>query len=299
MQFFLPLCLLAAVCSLHAGAVPRAECFPVERLSPRLRHQSGELLLAALDSEALYTFVGGVKPMTANSFGPPFDWFPAADTTRVRDLQQILATWRCGEDLYADVLPSGAPPTKTRPHQTSPFLVHVPRFREIIRNRIVLFAPYGITDLTPPAAALVSIMAQLVPTPERQEDYHCYTRMRGHLFGYPEHAIEFYVRYMDARNAPAGERELKGRSVQIPTVTSSAPGATPQQQLLSFNYMVPVDAREQADDIALRKVSEAILAEYRKRRERFIGKGNPGVVELLRDWFCASNGQCSPGNATY
>jgi hypothetical protein len=63
--------------------------------------------------------------------------------------------------------------------------------------------------------------------------------------------------------------------------------------------MVPVDAREQADDIALRKVSEAILAEYRKRRERFIGKGNPGVVELLRDWFCASNGQCSPGNATY
>jgi hypothetical protein len=32
-----------------------------------------------------------------------------------------------------------------------------------------------------------------------------------------------------------------------------------------------------------------ILAEYRQRREKFIGDGKPGIVALLRDWYCTAD----------
>ena len=38
--------------------------------------------------------------------------------------------------------------------------------------------------------------------------------------------------------------------------------------------------------------AKAVLDDYRGRRERYIGEGKPGVVELLRDWFC--DGRCDP-----
>ena len=46
------------------SGVPRAECFPAANLPAELRAKSEEMLLRALDNEALYTLVGGLKPMS-------------------------------------------------------------------------------------------------------------------------------------------------------------------------------------------------------------------------------------------
>ena len=43
----------------------RAECFPFEDLPAEQRKRAEELLLKALDGEALYTIVGGIKPMSS------------------------------------------------------------------------------------------------------------------------------------------------------------------------------------------------------------------------------------------
>jgi hypothetical protein len=43
----------------------RAECFPFEKLSTEKRQKAENLLLKALDSESLFTIVGGLKPMSS------------------------------------------------------------------------------------------------------------------------------------------------------------------------------------------------------------------------------------------
>lgn len=45
-------------------SVPCAECFPLEQLPPTLRARAESLLLAGLDSEALYTVAATIKPMS-------------------------------------------------------------------------------------------------------------------------------------------------------------------------------------------------------------------------------------------
>src|SRR5687768_1230590 len=48
-----------------AAATARRKCFPFENLTPAERKKAEDMLLAALDAEALYTIVGGMKPMSS------------------------------------------------------------------------------------------------------------------------------------------------------------------------------------------------------------------------------------------
>ncbi|MCY7375395.1 MAG: hypothetical protein LH472_05430 [Pyrinomonadaceae bacterium] len=59
----LALCCLSA--DLQAQTSARAECFAFENLPVEQRNRAEELLLKALDSEALYTIVGNIKPMSS------------------------------------------------------------------------------------------------------------------------------------------------------------------------------------------------------------------------------------------
>ena len=58
--------LLVAITPTFAEGVTRLECFPIERMAPELRAKAEALLLETMDSSALYTIVGGLKPMTSN-----------------------------------------------------------------------------------------------------------------------------------------------------------------------------------------------------------------------------------------
>ncbi|MEM9827026.1 MAG: hypothetical protein AAF958_10580 [Planctomycetota bacterium] len=48
----------------HEHAVRRDQCFPIKTLSTTSRKLSKQMLLNALDSEALFTFVGDLKPVS-------------------------------------------------------------------------------------------------------------------------------------------------------------------------------------------------------------------------------------------
>src|SRR5687768_4350960 len=107
-----PLLLLVAACApktappsqvrppIDAG-VARSECFPADRLPADLRARSEEMLLKALDAEALFTLVGGLKPMS--SVGGTFT-FPVDQTDGglVEERRRLLSVWRCGEGIFAD-----------------------------------------------------------------------------------------------------------------------------------------------------------------------------------------------------
>lgn len=84
-----------------AAGVSRAECFPIDRLPVDLRAKSEDMLLKALDAEALFTLAGGLKPMS--SVGGTFT-FPVdrADGGQVEERRRMLSVWRCGDGIFAD-----------------------------------------------------------------------------------------------------------------------------------------------------------------------------------------------------
>jgi hypothetical protein len=63
-------------------------------------------------------------------------------------------------------------------------------------------------------------------------------------------------------------------------------------------YRVEPDHAENDEDRRLRTSAGAIVSEYTKRREKYIGSGKPGVIHLLRDWFCDASGNCSAARAS-
>jgi hypothetical protein len=134
----------------------------------------------------------------------------------------------------------------------------------LLRRRADVFAPHGITPATRPAE-LLAIVERL----PRSDRYRCY----GLLFGYPEHAVEFFVQADKER-----DKHPKGiaprRFVNIPTFKSKTG---------RFVYAVPKAHQDNAADQALRNAAAPILDAYRKLRARLITKPANGAVQLLRE----------------
>lgn len=258
-------------------AVSRAECFPVETLPADLRPLAEELLLRILDSEALYTVVGGLKPMSSG-YVQTYLATDKPDTTEIERTRQALSALRCGDWFRADLLMFrhvGA----NKKRYLEGVIVCVPVYRRMVNTYASFWAPWGVTPSTDPLAAVV--FAENDATSDRN-------RALGYLYGYPKPAVDFFVAGMDAgkETKKVTPRDFR----QIPTFSS------PSGQ---FVYAVPKGTPESAEDVALRTEAARILAAYRERRSRYIGNGKPGVVALMRDWFNDGTGQYSPANARF
>lgn len=100
--------LLAALLALfpastRAQALFPSECFPIERLPAALRPRAEEVLLKLLDSEGLYTVVGGMKPMSSG-FVSLYFATDKPDTAKLDELRQVLQALHCGPSLRCDLL---------------------------------------------------------------------------------------------------------------------------------------------------------------------------------------------------
>jgi hypothetical protein len=56
---------------------------------------------------------------------------------------------------------------------------------------------------------------------------------------------------------------------------------------------VPKGHEEREEDRAIKSRAAIILAEYQKRRARYIGPGKKGIVKMLRDWLNDGRDRCS------
>lgn len=251
--------------------VARADCFPLDRLAPPLRERAESLLLDLLDREGLYTFAG-VKPVSDNFWTTRFRLDPP-DLGEVETVRQALAAFRCGDEFYADVLVFDHVDHGTR--FASACFVHRSALRQLIQRRADVFGRLGLTPTSHPAEILVTV--------ERRRDPAERWRAFGLLFGYPEHAIEFFVR-AGLHQRETGEF-IERDFLHIPTHRARQG---------NFVYAVPKRHRERDEDRALRERCEPILADYRCRREKYIGAEKPGVVELIRDWLDDGTGHCRP-----
>ena len=245
-----------------AARAAEPTCFPFETLPAELRAKADEMLLKALDSESLYTIVGGLKPMSSSFASFKFS-VEKPDLKEIEDARRILAAWHCGEEIYADI------------HHFARIYEGVRHAEGVVFNRTALanavtrhpefFAPYGLTPNAHPMEILMAI------------EYSAQGprwRGQGSLFGFPDQAVDFFVM--------AGEEQEKTGKMVARDFISIPTFVSPTNR---FVWAVPKGYEQQEADRQLRARAEEIFNQYKERRAKYIGPGKPGVVRLLRDWL--------------
>lgn len=152
--------------------------------------------------------------------------------------------------------------------------------------RSSFFSAFGITVSSHPLEALLAV--EYSPANLRLRHY-------GHLFGYPDYAVDFFVEAVQSQERDG--KFVKRDFYRVPTFKMTD-GNSP------FVYAVPQGHAENDVDRALKTRTAEILASYGERRAKYVGEGNPGaadrgVVEMLRDWFDDGKGFCSPANTRF
>lgn len=245
----------------------------MERLPPDIRASSETLLLSALDNEALYSIASDLKPMSGViEFRVPIETLDLSEVERTR---QALRAWRCGDYFYADVRHFREPHGDRLYAEGA--IWNRPALERLLEERAPFFARFAVTPSAHPLEVVLSV--EYDDTVARYQGY-------GYLYGYPEYAVEYFAEAEITRERT--EERVARDFYSIPTY------ARPEG---AYAWAVPKGHVENEADRRILDKAKAVLEEYRRRRERYIGEGKPGVVELLRDWFDDGTGRCDPGRA--
>jgi len=221
------------------------------------------LLRDALDSEALYTLVADVKPVSCGFWSAWIDTGAPGSVPDLAAMQAVRARLRCLHDdvCWADVAAFHQQHNGRRAVQA--YVVHKPALRRLLAEHAPFFAPFGLLPDTHPAE--VFAVVERLPTLDRH-------RGMGLLFGYPLPAIEFFVSAA-AERAP-GDAPVPRRFVQIPTF-GAAEGR--------FVYAMPADSVDGEADRVLRARAEPVLQRYREARATVVVEDPDSWLQLIRE----------------
>ena len=260
----------------NGQGVSRYDCFPVEKLPPELQKKAEQLLLKLMDSEALYTVVGSLKPISSSFWTGSFS-VTQPELSSIRETRKILDAFQCGEAFESEVLVFQAV-TGGKRHAHA-WIANRKSLRTMVEKHSSFYDAYG---LTPETRAMTIV--------EKMEHADRSDRLRasGYQFGYPDYAVDFFV---EAEKSRLSSKDTK----LIPRDFFSV--ATHVSQTNRFVWAIPKGSSPRSEDIEIKAQAELILSEYKKRRELYIGEGKPGIVALIRDWFDNGQGECRPENA--
>lgn len=293
----------------------KRQCFSNDGLPAELQQKSEKYLLEALDTAALFTLVGGLKPMSSGFYDRTLttsiprmseeeatsmvaelgsrralnltdeqqdrltEAKSAADRftalREVDEMRRIVSTWTCGDEIHADIV-HFAPPHAGNRHVEG-VLFSRPALADMIQRKEKFFSRWSITPHSNPIEALMAV--------EYSRDASRFAGY-GYLFGYPDEAVRFFV-------DSSIHQEVTGEFV----TRDFRAIATFQRETGQFTYAMPKGAEVTEADLKLKERASKILSAYKARRAQYVGPGKPGVVVMLRDWFCPTNDECSPANA--
>jgi hypothetical protein len=257
-----------------ADSVSLAGCFPIEQLAPEDRAFAESLLLRAMDREALYTIVGGMKPMSSGWFSTRVD-VEKPDILELERVNRVLPALRNGNEVFATVQPFWRVFENRR--FAEGIFVHRSSFTNKLASNRSYWAFYGITPASDPLSAVMMIDSD--QTPRRNRAY-------GDLFGYPRHAVDFFVQAEESRRKTGQFVQRDFFSIPVFEAATNR-----------FVYAVPKGHVPNEEDLRIQAKAEPILAYYRNLRARFIGPDKPGIVALLREWFHDGRGGYSSSTA--
>jgi hypothetical protein len=259
---------------------PAAECFPFERLPESLRPRAEAMLLQALDGEALYTLAGGLKPMSSGFVSSSFK-VDAPDLAEAEATRQVLAAWTCGGEIAAGLHHFAAVFQGSRSMEAVVF--HRPALRTLLVRHARYFSPFGLSPSSDPMEAVMTV--EYAAVSPRLRGY-------GYLFGYPDHAVDFFVQASETQRL---EEEKTGKGALVPRDFLSLPAFRGERR---FVYAVPRGHEPNDADRALKVAADALYADYAARRARHIkGDSASGVLTLVREWFDDGTGDVRPSHA--
>jgi hypothetical protein len=276
--------MIAALCALPSAlwgqaSAARDGCFAIDRLPARERAIAVNLLQAASDGEALYTLSGGLKPVSSDFLSVTRTVAPRVDSTALDSLatvKRVAEALRCGPISF-HVLEFAA--TYTRPDSSryrvaDVFVVHRDGLRRTLARHDAYWRSIGVTVESDPARVLSAV--ETAPRAARWRGF-------GHLFGYPDAAVDFFVEAGEsqANGGPFVRRDF--RRIETFRKFPARDGEPPT--LSSFVYAVPLGAPESDADRALRAAAAPIYLDYVARRERFLAPEGAGIAALWQDWI--------------
>lgn len=212
------------------------------------------LAKAILEKEGLYTVMGGLKPMsTAIQFELEIDSITQnyldgeMANTRLQNLRNAL------DLMETDVIGFAIIPFKQIYGDKRVFQVliyHNSSVREKIRSNSEFYLKRGILPNTP-IAQVLTVTEFDVALPR--------FRSYGYLFGYPAHAVDFFVESADHQEKT--EEFVKRDFFQIP-VSSREDG--------HFVYAVPKGYEPASIDLELKNQALELLERYRQEKSKLM-----------------------------
>jgi len=263
-SFFISMILFG--CSLtHPGAQYR-------KLSLEEKKQVDTLLLSALDHEALYTLLDTIKPISSVKMVrypiAPDNAHQLGTVSPIKNLLQVdsldryylLSNKLSGSKVEFVMIPYKAADKENRNVQL--YVVRKAILQKIIAEKADFFGQFGITKNTP-AHGVISII----------EHAHAYNRWRGYgyLFGYPDHAVDFFVRAGITQDSTGKFVERKFFSMPVFAGTKGY-----------FTYALPENYMPNSIDSAIYQQVNTKLNKYKQDREKWVGKNKMKTRKILR-----------------
>lgn len=253
-----------------------------EKLSELDRVKADTLIAKALDHEALYSLMADLKPIS--SIGYSLSYPLGKDSTQIDGTQYVVDTNKDTIKTSLEEIESWNKVLKAMSFDDYQFvLIPYKRVWKGDRNMQILlcrtdlidsvlvaqapfFAQWGFVPGTDPSTILTAIEFE-----ERNDRYRAY----GYLFGYPEHAVNFFV---EASQQQQANGEFVQRSFfQIPVHA---------RETGHFTYALPKDFIPLASDSVKYVKATNVLHEYRTIRPNFVSENNQlDAINLYRNWW--------------
>ncbi len=240
--------LLAAACAVPASRAIRQQ---YRQLSAAERREADSLLAYALDHEALFTLADTLKPMSSMQLKrlPLLSLVSAQQDSARQALQrwQQLAARLSNQWWVFIVNPFERSDSIYKYAEL--YVVRRQVLAQLLQNRQDFYAALGLSSAADPATVLA--------TTEYEQKYQRW-RSYGYLFGYPAHAVDFFV---NAGRQQDSTGQFVERSFFAIPVFAGAKGY--------FTYAVPKDYQPQPIDSNLYKVASQRLQQYQQLRQRY------------------------------
>jgi hypothetical protein len=245
-----------------------------EAASPECRSLANAVLTAVLEREGLYTMFGDLKPMSSVS----------VRGYREEAVQSVAALMKRYDEAAAALSDHDLTFRMQYLNEWTPRAAQVFVFRhrllqEKVREHAATFAAESIDPGTPIRVIVERVM---------KYDFQDVDRVTGLLYGFPEHAVDFFC-HPQKYGPPNTLRRLENDrgGVRIETYDRGS----------AFVYVLPRQGEYTTADVGLALAAPPILAEFRRRRALHVNKaGELDAVALVRHWVSESNAE-RPGAA--
>lgn len=230
-------------------------------LPPELQKEARSTLQDLLDHEGLYTVFSDLKPMSTGFWSAKYAEADGEPMT-VKNMRTILSTFQIDNRIAAGVLIFDKNYEGTR--FAEGFVANLPALNRVLKKHAEFFQSLGLTT--------ASTAQQIIEAVDRAEPTKRY-RGFGLLFGYPQHAVDFFV-------AAHQQQQDTGKFVERDFFNV----ATFRSEKGAFVWAVPKGHIPNEADLEIQKQAQTVLEKYRRLRDIWTKESLP-LENLVNYWL--------------